>query len=212
MAKSSEADPSVFVQLAAAVPLERLTARSDLPTTLLEAAAAFVAARGSAATIADALADVDQPCLTTALLAIEASLGLADAWIPLSERVTTSGELTQDDAKQLRAIRLTRPAAGERSAYRGAGLFGIAVRASFSDEGATVDVQVALGGVSHHPQRARQVEAALRGRRASEELIAVALETAVQESRPAGVGSLTAEADLAALRSITGEALRAALL
>lgn len=212
MAKSSEADPSVFVELAAAIPLEKLNARSDLSTTFLEAAAAYIGAPGSAATIADALADVEQPWLTTALLAVEASLGLSDAWIPLSERVTTAGGLTQDDAERLRAVRLTRPAAGERSAYRGAGLVGIAVRASFSDEGATVDVQVALGGVSRHPQRARQVEAALRGRRASAELIAVAAETAVQEARPAGVGSLTVEADLAAVRAITLEALRAALL
>ena len=200
MAKSSEADPSAFVELAAAIPLEQLNARSDLSTTFLEAAAAYIGAPGSAATIADALADVEQPWLTTALLAVEASLGLSDAWIPLSERVTTAGGLTQDDAERLRAVRLTRPAAGERSAYRGAGLVGIAVRASFSDEGATVDVQVALGGVSRHPQRA------------SAKLIAVAAETAVQEARPAGVGSLTVEADLAAVRAITLEALRAALL
>ena len=132
MAKSSEADLSVFVELAAAIPLEQLTARSDLSTTLLEAAASYIGAPGSAATIADALANVEQPCLTTALLAIEASLGLADEWIPLSEHVTSSGGFTPADAERLRAIRLTRPTAREQSAYRGAGLFGIALRVSLS--------------------------------------------------------------------------------
>ena len=58
MAKSSEADLSVFVELAAAIPLKQLTARSDLSTTLLEAAASYIGAPGSAATIADALANV----------------------------------------------------------------------------------------------------------------------------------------------------------
>ena len=72
--------------------------------------------------------------------------------------------------------------------------------------------QVALGGVASYPLQAPQVDAALRGCLASQELIAVAAETAIQEARPAGVGSLTAEEDLALVRSVTLEALEAALL
>lgn len=212
MAKSSGADPDVLVELATAIPIRQLAARADLPTTLREAATAYIDLQGHAATLADALADVERPCVTTSLLAVEASLGLADGWIPLAHRLTTAGGLTPDDAQRLRAVRLAPPAGGERSAYRGAGPLGVAVRASFSRQGAIVNVQVALGGVASYPLQAPQVEATLRGRRASQELIAVAAETALQEARPAGLGSLTAEEDLALVRSVTLEALQATLL
>ncbi len=211
MTKSIASDPNSLIELAATIPLEQLHARSDLPTTLLEATAAYIGTQEPAATIAEALADIEQPCLLPALLAAEASLGLSDDWIPLSERVTTAGGLTQDDAQRLRAVRLMRPAACERTTYRGKGSIGIAVWAAYTNEGAILRVQVALGGISSYPQRVRQVEAVLQGRRASEALIAVATETAVQESQPAGIGSLTMAADLETVRVITFTALRAVL-
>ena len=213
-----------FVELAAELALDELFERAELPAALREAAATYIDRRGRAATIAEALVDVDQSCLTTALLAADADLGLSDAWLPLSERLTMAGGLTAGDAERLRAVRLAGLVPGERSAYRGGSrasdrgsgsggeaLIGIAVLTSFSREGAIIGVRVALGGVSPHPLRARQVEAALRGRRTSAELIAVAVETAVHEAQPAGVGSLTAESDLAVVRAVTLEALRATL-
>ena len=212
MAKSTGGDSDKLIELATAIPIRQLAARVDLPTTLREAAAAYVNRRGRAATVAEALADVDHPCLTTSLLVVEASLGLPDGWIPLADRLTTAGGLTPDDAGRLGAVRLAPPVAGERSAYRDAGPLGVAVRAALSRESSIVSVQVALGGAASYPLQARQVEATLHGRRASAELITVAAETAVEEARPAGVGSLTVEEDLALLRSVAFEALQAALL
>ena len=52
------------------------------------------------------------------------------------------------------------------------------------EDGAIRDVRLALGGVAHKPWRAYKAEAALRGRRASEDAFGAAAETELADARP----------------------------
>jgi xanthine dehydrogenase YagS FAD-binding subunit len=118
-----------------------------------------------------------------------------DRTIPLSELHRLPGDEPQRDTVLERGELITAvelpalPIAAnsryrkvrDRSSYAFA-LVSVAAALEVAD-GAVADVRVALGGVAHKPWRARKLEAALRGQRATEACFAAAVDAELADAR-----------------------------
>ncbi len=103
---------------------------------------------------------------------------------PVLDTVLEHGDLIE-------AVELPPPVAGARSGYRkvrdrAAFAFAIVSTAAVLvvRDGQVADVRVALGGVAHVPWRAERLEAALRGRPATEAAFAAAADAELEQARP----------------------------
>ena len=221
------------VSIDAETPLRALAQRRDIPRALMEACDAFLGHGASPQmSLLEAAASRDLPSVLTALLALDAEVGVEGDWQPLSNSVVEQGGLALLDRGAIQRVRLSAvgdPQSGDHtSSYRevisvGA-LVGVATDVVWSpsngsptrerskQRGPIASAHVTICGAAAQPLRARQVEATLRGRRPSAELIQLASETAAQEAQPFGIGTTLDPTVLAAVRDITRQALTASLL
>lgn len=190
-------------------------ADSELPVAF---SAALAQAEG--ATLGEGLAGRDTGLLTT-LVCLDAELWLDDAWQSLIDAL---GGGWLDEALAGGRVRLA-VNSGEQSVYRGAIVAGRRValaltlalatakvtEAGRAEQAVVRGVRIGIGGVSASPLRARQTEAALRGRGVRPELVEAAVDTMRAEVRPAGAGDAIEEATVSAVDALLREALAAAL-
>jgi CO/xanthine dehydrogenase FAD-binding subunit len=168
----------------------------------------------------------------TALLALDAEVGVDGGWQAIADRVNDAGEFVPMRDAAIQHLRLAAmpdgPSGSRASSYReaiaGGVLVGVATdivrtatggggtRGHSEAGGPIASAHVTICGAAAQPLRARQVEATLRGRRPSGALIQLASETAGQEAQPFGSGTTLAPAVIAAVRDITQQALTASLL
>ncbi len=184
-------------------------ADSGLPVAF---SAALAQAEG--ATLGEGLAGRDTGLLTT-LVCLDAELWLDDAWQSLIDAL---GGGWLEEALAGGRVRLA-VNLGERSVYREARVAGRRVALALTTVTGAVraeqivvrGVRIGVGGVSASPLRARQTEAALRGRGVTPELVEAAVDTMRAEVRPAGAGEAIEEATVSAVDALLREALAAAL-
>ncbi len=184
-------------------------ADSGLP---LAFAAALTQAEG--ATLGEGLTGRDTGLLTT-LVCLDAELWVDDVWQSLIDAL---GGGWLDEAIAGGRARLA-VASGERSVYREARVAGRRVALALATVTGAVrakqtvvrDVRIGVGGVSASPLRARQTEAALRGRGVTQALVEAAVDTVRGEVRPEGAGDAIEEATVSAVDALLREALAAAL-
>ena len=180
--------------------------------------------------LVEAAASRDLPSVLTALLALDAEVGVEGEWQPIADRVNDAGEFVPLRDAAIQRLRLAAipdgPSGSRASSYREAitagVLVGVAtdiVRASGGGTGGRneaggpiASAHVTICGAAAQPLHARQVEATLRGRRPSGALIQLASETAAQEAQPFGSGTTLDPSVVAAARDITRQALTASLL
>ncbi|MCZ6707992.1 MAG: hypothetical protein O7A71_08620 [Chloroflexi bacterium] len=171
-------------------------------------------AQAEGATLGEGLAERDTGLLTT-LVCLDTELWVDDAWQSLIDAL---GGGWLDEALAGGRVRLA-VNAGERSVYREARVGGRRVALALTTVTGAVRaerivvraVRIGVGGVSASPLRARQTEAALRGRRIRPELVEAAVDTMRAEVRPAGAGDAIEEATVSAVDALLREALAAAL-
>ena len=172
-------------------------------------------ALGEGASLGEGLTERDTGLLTT-LVCLDAELWVDDAWQSLIDAL---GGGWLDDALAGGRVRLAMNA-GERSVYREARVAGRRVALALAtvtvtgalraEETVVRGVRIGVGGVSPSPLRARQTEAALRGRGVTPELVEAAVDTIRAEVRPAGAGDAIEEATVSAVDALLREALAAA--
>ncbi len=216
--------PSAFhtTSIDAETPLRALAQRRDIPRALMEASDAFLSHGPSPSlSLLEAAASQDLPSVLTALLALDAAVRVDGQWQPIIGWLREEGGLVLDEDGEIQRLRMAAPIAprsgDHSSSYREAIADGalVGVAAGFvllAKEGPIASAHVAICGAATHPIRARQVEATLRGRHPSEELIQLAAETAAQEAQPFGVGTVLDPTVLLAIRDVTREVLTASLL
>lgn len=143
--------------------------------------------------LADALA---HPSLLAALLAHDAQFELRGGGLaPLDDRLLRNGGIDIHGVDgALPADVLVVPVSLDASALAPAAPFAVAVRISPER-----DCSVAIAGAAPHPLRARQTEAALRGRSLNDDALITAAETLRGEAQPYGIGDVTDPARLDAL-------------
>jgi xanthine dehydrogenase YagS FAD-binding subunit len=119
----------------------------------------------------------------------EKTIALADFYAPPSVNVHKENVLKPDEV--LREIRIPLATKDDRSAYnklieRGSWDFSIvsaAVKGTVSGK-AFKDIRIVLGGIAPVPWRLQKAEAALKGRKLSEEAVRVAAREALQDAKP----------------------------
>ena len=171
-------------------------------------------AQAEGATLGEGLAGRDTGLLTT-LVCLDAELWLDDAWQSLIDAL---GGGWLDEALAGGRVRLA-VNSGERSVYREARVAGRRVALALTtvtgavrtEQAVVRGVRIGVGGVSVSPLRARQTEAALRGRGVRPGLVEAAVDTMRAEVRPAGAGDAIEEATVSAVDALLREALAAAL-
>ena len=171
-------------------------------------------AQAERATLGEGLSGRDTGLLTT-LVCLDAELWVDDAWQSLIDAL---GGGWLDDALAGGRVRLA-VSSGERSVYREARVGGRRVALALATVTGAVrarqtvvrGVRIGVGGVSASPLRARQTEAALRGRGVTQELVEAAVDTVRGEVRPAGGGDAIEEATVSAVDALLREALAASL-
>ncbi len=126
--------------------------------------------------------------------------------------MTLAGSVTAEPGTTIVAV-VCAEAAGDgehRSAYREGAHCGVAVSVVVS-AGAVGDVGMALWGAATEPFRARQTEAALRGRRVAATLVADAVATLRGEVQPGGRGQLVDQHAIDEIARVAESALDSAL-
>ena len=220
--------PPRLIRVAPSTRLDALAQRPDVGAALVEAARASLRDAGNPALSLDAgltgpagPAGLTGPlgqALTTTLVALDAVLIVRAAGEevaePLAGFLSSSGVLLLPAGQEWLRLEIAPPPEEETSAYREAAVRGrrIGLALAVTRDGARIgDARAALGGVAPWPLRAREMEAALRGRRADAATINAVLETTRAEAQPAGIGNLLREDELQTLTSVCAETLQAVL-
>lgn len=177
-------------------PAHRIALRGPAALLLSSRQSAITDALGHPSDDVPLVAALADPALLAALLAHAAQLELRDGELaPLDSRLLRGGGLDVNGVDGAPpADALVVPVALDASALARAEPFALAVRISPER-----DCAVALAGAAPHPLRARQTEAALRGRKLNDDTLTTAAETLRGEAQPFGVGDVTDPARLDAL-------------
>ena len=149
------------------------------------------------ATIGGNLADASPAAdLAPPLLALDAEIELRSVkgkrLVPIAEFFVGLRKTNKAASELVTAIHVPLPKASERTAYRKLGLrkadaisvVSAAIRVGLCDDGICDSARIALGSVAPVPMRARETEAALRGQRLTEEVIASAAGFAAETVLP----------------------------
>lgn len=211
--------PPRLIRVARSTRLGALAQRSDVGSALAEAARICLPHTDNpTASLDTVFAGPLGQALTTTLVALDAVLIVRAAGEDVAERLSeflsSSGVLLLPAGQEWLRLEIAPPRQEETSAYRESAVRGrrIGLALAVILDGARIgDARAALCGVAPWPLRAREMEAALRGRRADAATINAVLETTRAEAQPAGIGNLLREDELQTLTSVCAETLQAVL-